>query len=475
MRTLIVRQLEKKNSAIWVVALLLVVGVCATGSTETYWVDGGVGASGSGTQSSPWKTFADISWSTVASNLPATIYISGGSTSQTYDQQLNIGASGTSQLNNITVKRPTELEWPGHSGIVRLRHSSDNPLVIAGRSYIIIDGFDISSSNGNLAVFIRSNASYITIQNCDIHDYSSFGLAGYQASHVTIRNNQIRDPDPLTGDDPVQIGPVDNWTFEYNTIKARFPTGAGQHFDGVQLNEPCSDLTFRYNVFGNANNAMIYIETLWPMNNIQIYGNIFNIFPDPNMGSSDWLWAIVVDGNIDAAELYIYNNTFINLNNNSAEHGRAIMLDSGHPNNKAIIENNIFYNSSVEISSNWGGSDSNTVLEFNCYFEPGGGSVIRWADTEYSGVPFTPAGGSQKETGGIVSDPLLSNVSSVSSSNPDAHLTSLSPCIGAGVNVGLSFDFEGNPFLNPPSMGVYEAGGGAIPRPSSPSGLRVIN
>ena len=53
-------------------------------------------------------------------------------------------------------------------------------------------------------------------------------------------------------------------------------------------------------------------------------------------------------------------------------------------------------------------------------------------------------------TNSITSNPLF-----VSVAQKDFHLLSSSPAIGAGIDVGLSADFEGNTYSNPPNIGCY--------------------
>ena len=36
------------------------------------------------------------------------------------------------------------------------------------------------------------------------------------------------------------------------------------------------------------------------------------------------------------------------------------------------------------------------------------------------------------------------------------HIDTTSPAVGAGIDVGLSTDYEGNPFKKPPAIGAHE-------------------
>ena len=444
-----------KKIILFIFCLSLLIGRATF--SDTWYVDNSVGSSGNGQSwGTAWKNLSDISWGSISGS--DTIEVSGGASSQTYNEQLSPGASG-SIGNYITIKTSDE---PGYDGTVNIRQTTQEAVYVDNIDYVIIDGFDISTTGvGNHGVFVRGGSTYITLKYLTIHDYCGLGIAGYIASYVTVQYCEIYDPDLVNGNDPMQIGPTDHWTIEHNTIRARFPTN-GQHFDCIQLSEPCTDLVIRYNIFGNANTASVYLETLSGWNHtVWIYGNIFNVFSDPNMSDSDSFWGIFGDGSPGTIEAYIYNNTFINLCNNVATSGRGIRLDNSSSGQKVVIKNNIFYNSRMEITENWGGSDANTQSDYNCFWMPSG-FVLQWDGTEYSGVPYTPFGWSEKDTNSIVDNPDLLSVSTTNSDSHDMHLTAASPVIGQGVNVGISTDYDGEDYDSPPSMGAYEYQAGDI-------------
>jgi hypothetical protein len=57
---------------------------------------------------------------------------------------------------------------------------------------------------------------------------------------------------------------------------------------------------------------------------------------------------------------------------------------------------------------------------------------------------------------------------------PNYHLQPASPLIGAGTNVGLTKDFDGNPVPTTPSIGAFEAGSSSVALLLPPTNLRVI-
>lgn len=81
--------------------------------------------------------------------------------------------------------------------------------------------------------------------------------------------------------------------------------------------------------------------------------------------------------------------------------------------------------------------------------------LFSWKGTVYNFEDWLINSG--LDTHSIISDPKF-----VSAVTPDFHLQSNSPCINAGVSVGLTTDYAGNPVGNPPEIGAYEAGHSVI-------------
>ena len=71
------------------------------------------------------------------------------------------------------------------------------------------------------------------------------------------------------------------------------------------------------------------------------------------------------------------------------------------------------------------------------------------------------------ETGSISANPVF-----VSTTTPDLHLQATSPCIDAGVNVGLTQDLADNPVPSIPDIGAYEYAPAAM---TPPTGLRILS
>src|SRR4051794_20107778 len=105
-----------------------------------HYVDNRVATSGTGgSWSSAWKNFSDIKW--VAVQPGDTIYVSGGLSSQTYNNTLTIGRSG-SAAGPITITKGVD---GGHNGTVIIdgNNKLGNGIYDNGYNYVVIDGLSV--------------------------------------------------------------------------------------------------------------------------------------------------------------------------------------------------------------------------------------------------------------------------------------------------------------------------------------------
>lgn len=137
-----------------------------------------------------------------------------------------------------------------------------------------------------------------------------------------------------------------------------------------------------------------------------------------------------------------YNNTIYN----STVYG--IMLD-GASANGVIVKNNIVHTAGTSLIYN---HDSiNSVIDYNCYY-PATGTLFNWNGTSYNFTNWKS--NSSKDANSLNVDPLF-----VSTVTPDFQLQAGSPCINAGVDVGLTLDYAGGSIVGVPDMGAYEYSG----------------
>lgn len=164
-----------------------------------------------------------------------------------------------------------------------------------------------------------------------------------------------------------------------------------------------------------------------------------------------------------------YNNVAYGLHPNRLHQTVGCFWTQGGSHDYTI-KNNIFYNNypSSEydltpcITINWG-CYSNLTIDNNLYYTadanqtaftisyPPYGSGGAYTLAQYA----TYQAATHQDYNSVFADPKV-----VSSS--DLHLQSTSPAVGAGANVGLERDYDGNLWASPPSIGAYEYSAGDI-------------
>lgn len=455
-------------------------------SASSYYVDNTVATSGNGSQGSPWKNFSDINWTTMSgASKPCTIYVSGGVSSQTYtfSSAFSIGASGTGVGSEIILKRATESDWTGHGGTVYIvRAGGGVAFNITSRSYVIIDGFDITggfwlSSSG-------ANVDYITIRNNWIHNWTSadygagltMGTTKAKCNYLTIQNNRIGPPATTATDDPIILGGNTNTIIEGNIIEYRYDITSGSHADGIHVQGASESMTIRYNWFrGGFKNAAIYLQEDASTNNTDgiisadIYGNIIeNCY---TTSGNTWQGIFIEETNTGNPSynyqiLNIYNNIFANLNQAADEAGEAFRIGpASSSSNKWRVENNIFYNAVVSLNS--GVYTSNLVWNNNWYYNNDSirsGLLIVWKGSEYRSLSsFYSATGFEANYNTPVShlaNPLFTDADSTFRLTHDFRPTASSPTVdrGATETVGTS----GISIVTAYSNWPYFSGSGAL-------------
>lgn len=157
----------------------------------------------------------------------------------------------------------------------------------------------------------------------------------------------------------------------------------------------------------------------------------------------------------------ILNNSLLNCGTlpivGSSIPGAALLMNGG---DNLSIKNNIVSGACNLFAYDAAASGNNT-WDYNDYNNGRSGSVFRWGSTSQTWAAWSAS----RDLHSITSDPLF-----VSTSIPDFHLQSGSPCIKAGTNVGLTSDYAGNPVPSVPDMGAYEFLTTIVP----PSDLRLL-
>jgi hypothetical protein len=161
-----------------------------------------------------------------------------------------------------------------------------------------------------------------------------------------------------------------------------------------------------------------------------------------------------------------YNRVYNNVIYGNEIGGIDVSGSQGSEANRCIgneVKNNIIVGNATapnpnQLVAEFGGENDGTMGSGNVYLNnalgPEQSHFIRWGNTTNKNTYAAWYAAYPAANGHTVKgDPLF-----VSTSIPDFHLQPTSPAINAGVNVGLTTDYAGNPVHNPPSIGAYEYG-----------------
>jgi len=178
-----------------------------------------------------------------------------------------------------------------------------------------------------------------------------------------------------------------------------------------------SDIDIRYNICtgvgrpGRGGSAFLWGNSgLCTIDNLNIYNNTFIAAAGSNAGAD----GIVLPGIGYATDINIKNNIIVGFYRNSI---RAVQFTAGCTIDRLNITNNVMYNN--------GASNVPDYSEFTP-------TNIVYTDYYYS-------------------DPLFVDFAAL-----DLHLQNGSPAINAGIDVGLTTDYDDVAVANPPEIGAYE-------------------
>ena len=439
---------------------ILVFGAHADSYARNHYVDKSANGSNNGTSwSNAWESFGSINWSSISAG--DTIYISGGSSSKTYYETLQVGsASGTSSAP-ITI---TKGQTSGHNGKVIIDgadlRSNGISSTSSGRNYFRISHLTIRNHTSREIRIERSTGTiieYITIPNSECT-----GIRFRYNTNCTIRgiHYDTVDSGATSTTDGIFVQDSKNTTIEYNYIEIT-NEDTGSHDDCFQQGAGTSWAgggTLRGN-YCNQDNRDTTNSQGYFWEDAKGTWNIYNNVVDGH----DYVKNLINFKNArSSAVLNIYNNTIIG---GAYQQGNPVRIQA-RDHITVNMKNNIGYStSSNQTLINLSGSMTENI-DYNIWYCPNNSNC-------YDGSSWSGWKSRGFDAHGDNSNPRLNSSYQINDTG--------APSYDAGTTIGLfSDDKDGvsRPQGSAWDIGAYEFGTGAGPvsdEPLPPSNLRILS
>ena len=297
-----------------------------------------------------------------------------------------------------------------------------------------IDAYSFNNTEDGISMYASCNDWNIYGNTFISWGHSALELdtntVGYPTTNIKFHHNFITAPDTDYGrgiaynatylDPSVSYGNEFYNNYIYNTVTHNQISGDGVKF----YNNIIDTVRGRYAIDtgrgGTGLNMQAYSGLI---NDCQIYNNII---------MNCWACGIHVEYSTRETKRNLFINNII-FNNGQDGVNHQIRYENNAPSDN--ISNNTFKNNIIYSAS------TNTVIYY-----------------ENAGSPFTYTIAGWQVHDGSFNDVLQNNIQKDPSLLDilNYHLKSNSPAIHAGINVGLSVDYDGVAYNNPPSIGAYE-------------------
>jgi len=399
----------------------------------TYYVDATTGDDGDSglTEALAWQTIGQVNGETFSAG--DYILFKRG---ETFSGQLRIqgGASGAPVFYGAygTGANPI-LDNAGASWVVVTDHYAASPV-----SWFVLENLQITGSTQRGLSLDQS--SHFVVRNCNIYDNVDYGInVSVACSAGEIYNNTIHDNDGDDGDG-MWLTTITGFDIHHNEVYNHAGNGIGISLasDGNAIHHNDihdNDTAGVYAGIGievDSESNEVYNNLLYSNGHAGFVVNSPNneIYHNTIYGYTGYC-IVAVDWNGTAPQYNVFkNNIFLIPDTYEA----IFFLDNGTAGAWDELTNDFDYNIYYYLGAN-GNSKSDLIVG---------------QDNDYTFAQWQTAG--QEADGmGAETDPLLVNLDA-----DDFHLQSTSPCRGAGVDVGVTDDYDGVARGDPPDIGAYE-------------------
>jgi hypothetical protein len=344
----------------------------APGLATNWYVDSSVASSGNGLSwATAWQNVTNVTGVSAGD----TIYISGGSTSQTYPLAAYWAPAGGASGNPITYQVGQD---SGHNGTVIFDLGTLGGWILTPGNWVVIDGGVDGASHMTMVNGVQSSdwmtaqkshgvvLRYITFEPgdainlsysdhyeiafCTLHPTHDHGIkvaapptpTGYGENLI---HDNVLTMDQTSGGAGLGVDGI-QWAVGadiYNNIFQANPTNyqGGQHQDGVQTEgSPLYDRIYK-NTFINLANSGVFLDCFSNCNNAQIYDNVIYMSNTQHAGGYQQGVEIIRDG---GAHKTLYFTNIMVANNTIANYG-FIAVHMGTSDPESVWDSSsMFYN-----------------------------------------------------------------------------------------------------------------------------------
>jgi hypothetical protein len=404
---------------------------------------------------------------------------SGGS--KTFTETITPGANDYGSAGHPLIIRARA----GDTITIDAQHTRNSCISISsgGVGYITFDGFSLrnfyyagvylSGSSGN-------KVTGITIQNCDIYQYSTNlsggSIQGIYANWVdglAIKSNSVHtyDGSLAVQTDCIYLQSASNVDIDGNTLRNLNDDSAG-HNDGIQStggNGAIGNLgqvynfTIRNNIIVHSNSGTSHKQHIYLEYETQGYVRIYNNVLYTTSATGSNMMSIFNKGYGTQGTTEIYNNTLYANNAVAA----LIVVDNGAPYPK--IKNNIGYINNSTGSCLWlQGAVTPSDIDYNIWQKPSDSNSLRDSSGSKTFAQWKTAG---YDAHGYWSNPSFASTSAYPY---DLSVQIGSPAMDHGINLSSLFttDKMGNTRTVPWGIGAYSYPSDGL---APPKGVRVIS